>query len=192
MRFRAALTELYSTIRQQPQILDSRELFALRASMCWAGKRAAAPFPAPLSPLAASFLRCAPDSFDLTKLNTCSKIKEPASLRFDGVHLRPRILFGFPPEWCSASPESPAKSREQGWPAFADFFHPTKACRPTLQHFLLTGTALSILREGAELFASSDSVRHPRKSCSRARLPSSEGTPDRSFRKPPVRKCWKY
>ena len=28
-----------------------------------AGKRAAAPFPAPLSPLAALFLPCAPDSF---------------------------------------------------------------------------------------------------------------------------------
>jgi len=28
-----------------------------------AEKRAAAPFPAPLSPLAARFLRCAPDTF---------------------------------------------------------------------------------------------------------------------------------
>jgi len=35
-----------------------------------AGTRAAAPFPAPLSPLAASFLRCAPDRFQLTKPNT--------------------------------------------------------------------------------------------------------------------------
>src|SRR5216684_6357089 len=35
-----------------------------------AGTRAAAPFPAPLSPLAASFLRCAPDRFHLTKPNT--------------------------------------------------------------------------------------------------------------------------
>src|SRR5712664_1685587 len=32
-----------------------------------AGTRAAAPFSAPLSPLAASFLRCAPDRFHLTK-----------------------------------------------------------------------------------------------------------------------------
>ena len=74
-----------------------------------AGTRAAAPFPAPLSPLAASFLRYAPDEFLLTKLNTCPTIKEPASLRSDGVHLRPGMVFGFPPEWCSASPESPAE-----------------------------------------------------------------------------------
>src|SRR2546428_12760105 len=38
-----------------------------------AGTRAAAPFPAPLSPLAASFLRCAPDRFQLTKPNTKGK-----------------------------------------------------------------------------------------------------------------------
>src|SRR6266403_4079392 len=70
-----------------------------------AGTRAAAPFPAPLSPLAASFLRCAPDRFLLTKPNTSCTIELPASLRSDGVRV---------PEQCSdslrnmrsASPES--------------------------------------------------------------------------------------
>ena len=32
----------------------------------------------------------------------------PASLCSDGVHLRPGMVFGFPPECCSAWPESPA------------------------------------------------------------------------------------
>jgi hypothetical protein len=46
-----------------------------------ARKRAAAPFPAPLSPLATLFLRCAPDKFFLTKPNTSCTIELPASLR---------------------------------------------------------------------------------------------------------------
>ena len=46
-----------------------------------AGTRAAAPFPAPLSPPAAVFLRCAPDRFLLTKPNTSGTIEMPASLR---------------------------------------------------------------------------------------------------------------
>jgi len=63
-----------------------------------AGTRAAAPFPAPLSPLSASSLRSAPDRFLLTKANTCCKIELPASLRSDGVRDHPGMPFGFPPE----------------------------------------------------------------------------------------------
>ena len=63
-----------------------------------AGTRAAAPFPAPLSPLAASFLRCAPDRFLLTKPNTSCTIEMPASLRSDGVRDHPGMPFGFLPE----------------------------------------------------------------------------------------------
>ena len=63
-----------------------------------AGTRAAAPFPAPLSPLAASFLRFAPDRFLLTKPNTSCTIEVPASLRSDGVRDHPGMPFGFPSE----------------------------------------------------------------------------------------------
>jgi hypothetical protein len=60
---------------------------AIRAprSLCAeAGTRAAAPFPAPLSPLAASFLRCAPDRFLLTKPNTLlhNRVASVATLRW--------------------------------------------------------------------------------------------------------------
>jgi hypothetical protein len=60
-----------------------------------AGTRAAAPFPAPLSPLAASFLRCAPDRFLLTKPNTSCTIEVTASLRSE--------VFGIIPECRSDS-----------------------------------------------------------------------------------------
>ena len=63
-----------------------------------AGTRAAAPFPAPLSPLAASFLRCTADRFLLTKPNTSCTIEMPASLRSDGVRVHPGMPFGFPSE----------------------------------------------------------------------------------------------
>src|SRR6266567_3330977 len=63
-----------------------------------AGTRAAAPFPAPLSPLAALCLRCAPDKFLLTKQTLSSTIEKPASLRSDGVRDHPGMPFGFPPE----------------------------------------------------------------------------------------------
>jgi hypothetical protein len=53
------------------------------------------PFPAPLCPLEASFLRCAPDRFRLTKPNTSCKIELPASLRSDGVRDHPGMPFGF-------------------------------------------------------------------------------------------------
>jgi hypothetical protein len=68
-------------------------LFAL--SLCAeAGTRATAPFPAPLSPLAASFLRFAPDRFLLTKPNTYCTIELPASLRSEGVRDHPGMPFG--------------------------------------------------------------------------------------------------
>src|ERR1700733_1782308 len=60
-----------------------------------AGTRAAAPFPPPLSPLAALFLRCAPDKFSLTKPNTSCTIEMPASLRSEGVRVHPGMPFGF-------------------------------------------------------------------------------------------------
>jgi hypothetical protein len=63
-----------------------------------AGTRAAAPFPAPLSPLVALFLRYALDRFLLTKPNTSLTIELPASLRSDGVRDHPGTPFGFPPE----------------------------------------------------------------------------------------------
>ncbi|PYS21161.1 MAG: hypothetical protein DMG11_28435 [Acidobacteria bacterium] len=63
-----------------------------------AGTRATAPFLAPLSPLAAFFLRCAPDRLLLTKPNTSCTIELPASLRSEGVRDHPGMPFGFPPE----------------------------------------------------------------------------------------------
>ena len=63
-----------------------------------AGKRAAAPFPTPLSPPVASCLRFAPDNFLLTKPNTFCTIEKPASLRSDGVRDHPGMPFGIPPE----------------------------------------------------------------------------------------------
>jgi hypothetical protein len=72
-------------------------LFAL--SLCAeAGTRAAAPFPAPLSPLAASFLRFAPDRFLLTKTNTYCTIELPASLRSESVRDQPGMPFGIIPD----------------------------------------------------------------------------------------------
>ena len=56
---------------------------------------AAAPFPAPLSLLALSLLRCASDRFLLTKANTSCTIEMPASLRSDGVRIHPGMPFGF-------------------------------------------------------------------------------------------------
>src|SRR5882724_8684309 len=63
-------------------------------SLCAEAGQGLPPFPAPLSPLAASFLRCAPDKFLLTKPNTSSTIKVPASLRSDGVRVHPGMPFG--------------------------------------------------------------------------------------------------
>ena len=55
-------------------------------------------FPTPLSPLAAFILRCARDRFLLTKPNTSSTVKVPASLRSDGLRVHPGVPFGLPPE----------------------------------------------------------------------------------------------
>ncbi len=52
--------------------------------------------PAPLRPLAASFLRYATDRILLTKPNTSCTIQVPASLRSDGVRDDPGMPFGFP------------------------------------------------------------------------------------------------
>lgn len=65
-----------------------------------AGTRAAAPFPAPLSPLAVSFLRCAPDRFPdrfhLTKPNTFQHNREASVARGP-------MVFTIIPECRSAS-----------------------------------------------------------------------------------------
>ncbi len=63
-------------------------------SLCAEAGQGLPPFPAPLSPLAASFLRCAPDKFLLTKPNTSCTIEVPASLRSDGVRVHPGMPFG--------------------------------------------------------------------------------------------------
>jgi hypothetical protein len=63
------------------------------ASVLWRGQGLP-----PLSPLAALFLRCAPDRFSLTKPNTSGTIELPASLRSDGVRDHPGMPFGFPSE----------------------------------------------------------------------------------------------
>src|SRR5712671_7885536 len=62
------------------------------------GQGLPAPFPAPLTPLATSFLRCASDRFLLTKPNTSCTIEMPASLRSDGVRDHPGMPFGFIPD----------------------------------------------------------------------------------------------
>jgi hypothetical protein len=70
-----------------------------------AGQGTAAPCPAPPSSLVAAYLRFAPDAgyrFRLTKLNTFLTIKKPEPICSDGVHIRPGMLFSFPPEWCAA------------------------------------------------------------------------------------------
>lgn len=51
----------------------------------------------------------------MTKSNTSRRIKRPASLRSDGVHLRAGMVFGFLPECCSAWPESPAGEHLQSF-----------------------------------------------------------------------------
>ena len=57
------------------------------------GRAVLSPFLAP-----ALFLRCASDSFSLTKPNTSCKIEWPASLRSEGVRVHPGMPFGFPSE----------------------------------------------------------------------------------------------
>ena len=77
------------------------------------------PFPAPLFPLAASFLRYAPDKFLLTKPNTSCTIEMPASLRSDGVRVHPGMPFGFPPEYAFSFAGIPT-------------FHPRKGLHGTI------------------------------------------------------------
>src|SRR5258708_2854463 len=62
-----------------------------------AGTRTAAPFPAPLSPLAALCLRCAPDKFLLTKPNTFQHNREAsvATLRWCSGSFRNAVRLPF-------------------------------------------------------------------------------------------------
>jgi hypothetical protein len=61
----------------------SGALFALQGHCAEAGQ-SLSPFPAPLCPLAASFLRCAPDRFPLMKANTFlhNRVASVATLRW--------------------------------------------------------------------------------------------------------------
>ena len=77
-----------------------------------------APFLAP-----ALFLRCASDSFSLTKPNTSCKIEWPASLRSEGVRVHPGMPFGFPSETAfgfagilSPAGRSTRRKRSRGFP----------------------------------------------------------------------------
>src|SRR5580698_4000467 len=93
--------ESMSVATQNPGLISqvSTERSSRSGLLCAeAGTRAAAPFRAPLSPLAASFLRCASDRFLLTRPNTSGTIEVPASLRFDGVRDHPGMSFGFIPD----------------------------------------------------------------------------------------------
>ena len=62
----------------------SGALTALRVSPVLGGDKGCRPFPAPLSPLAASFLRCAPERFLLTKPNALphNRLASVATLRW--------------------------------------------------------------------------------------------------------------
>src|SRR5215469_7172955 len=62
-----------------------------------AGTRAAAPFPAPLSPLAVAFLRSAPDRFLLTKPNTFphNRVASVATLRWCSGSSRNAVRLPF-------------------------------------------------------------------------------------------------
>jgi hypothetical protein len=62
-----------------------------------AGTRPAAPFPAPLSPLAASFLRCVPHRFHSTKPNTFQHNREAsvATLRWCSGSSRNAVRLAF-------------------------------------------------------------------------------------------------
>jgi hypothetical protein len=62
------------------------------------GDRACGPFPTPPFLAPALFLRCASDSFSLTKPNTSCRIEWPALLRAEGVRVHPGMPFGFPSE----------------------------------------------------------------------------------------------
>jgi len=94
-------------------IVDGQSAARAPGPLCAeAGTRAAAPFPAPLSPPAASILRFASDRFLLTKPNTSCTIELPASLRSDGVRDHPGMPFGIIPASRSASPESPVSTHE--------------------------------------------------------------------------------
>jgi hypothetical protein len=80
-----------------------------------AGTRVAAPFPAPLSPLAASFLRCAPDRFHLTKPNTFQHNREAsvATLRWCSGSSRNAVRL--PSEQAFSFAGIPKRARKRPW-----------------------------------------------------------------------------
>src|SRR5579862_8531148 len=86
-----------------PEILVSpkirpAERCSRSGSLCAeAGQRAAAPFPAPLSPLATLILRCAPDRFLLTKPNTFphNRVASVATLRWCSVSSQNSVRLPF-------------------------------------------------------------------------------------------------
>ena len=77
---------------------DVSERWIAPRFLCAEAGQGLPPFPAPLSSPVASFLRCAPNRFLLTKPNTYRTIELPASPRSDGVRDHPGIPFGFPSE----------------------------------------------------------------------------------------------
>jgi hypothetical protein len=78
--------------------IDVRERSSRSEFLCAEARQGLPTFPAPLCPLAASFLPCAPDRCLLTKPNPFPHIELPASLRSDGVRDHPGMPFGFPSE----------------------------------------------------------------------------------------------
>jgi len=99
-------------------VLRIGALIALRGSPALGGTRAAAPFAAPLTPLAAFILRWASDRFLLTKPNTSYSIELPASLRSDGVRDHPGMPFGFIQAFGRAAVRSKAMTGGNALPVF--------------------------------------------------------------------------
>jgi hypothetical protein len=82
----------------KPKLPSIAERWSRSGVRCAERGQGLPPFPARLSPLAASILRYAPDRSLLTKANTSCTIEMPASLRSDGVRVHSGMPFGFPPE----------------------------------------------------------------------------------------------
>src|SRR5581483_12522121 len=71
---------------------------ARSGSLCAQAGQGLPPFPAPLCPLAAAFLRFATDRFPLTKANTFPHNRVASVATLDGVRDYPGTPFGFPSE----------------------------------------------------------------------------------------------
>jgi hypothetical protein len=85
-------------VRSPQSLLSDPERCSRSGSLCAEAGQGLPPFPAPLSPLVASFLRCARDRFLLTKPITSCTIEVPASLCSDGVRDHPGMPFGIIPD----------------------------------------------------------------------------------------------